>query len=106
MSRIAVVGSGIAGLSAAWLLSRAHEVWVFEQEAHIGGHTHTETVGTLEGPVPVDTGSIVHNRVNYPNFVRLMEELVVDTCASDMSFAASGNAHPWCSRGLNGLFAE
>jgi len=106
MSRIAVVGSGIAGLSAAWLLSRDHEVWVFERDARIGGHTHTVTVDTPEGPVPVDTGFIVHNQVNYPKFVRLMEELGVETCASDMSFATSGNAHPWCSLGLNGLFAE
>ena len=106
MSRIAVVGSGIAGLSAAWLLSRAHEVWVFEKDARIGGHTHTVTVDTPEGPVPVDTGFIVHNRVNYPNFIRLLDELGVATCPSDMSFAASGNAHPWCTVGLNGLFAE
>lgn len=106
MSRIAVVGSGIAGLSAAWLLSRAHEVWVFEKADRIGGHTHTVPVSSREGLVPVDTGFIVHNRVNYPNFVRLMAELRVDTCPSDMSFAASGNALPWCSRGLNGLFAE
>lgn len=106
MSRIAVIGSGIAGLSAAWLLSPEHEVWVFERDTRIGGHTHTVTVDTPDGPVPVDTGFIVHNRVNYPNFVRLMAELQVETCPSDMSFAASGNAHPWCSRGLNGLFTE
>ncbi|MFZ1377447.1 MAG: FAD-dependent oxidoreductase [Geothrix sp.] len=106
MSRIAIIGSGIAGLSCAWLLSREHEVWVFEKEDRIGGHTHTVTLATPDGPVPVDTGFIVHNQVNYPTFLRLMAELHVETCPSDMSFAASGNAFPWCSRGLNGLFTE
>ncbi len=106
MSRIAIIGSGIAGLSCAWLLSRDHEVWVFEKEDRVGGHTHTVKVSTPDGPVPVDTGFIVHNQVNYPTFLRLMAELRVDTCPSDMSFAASGNAFPWCSRGLNGLFTE
>lgn len=105
--KVAVVGSGIAGLGAAWALTRAgHEVWVFEKEARIGGHTHTATVDTPEGPVPVDTGFIVHNRPNYPNLIRLLEELGVPTCDSDMSFAFQGAGLLWSSRGLNGLLAD
>ncbi len=104
--KIAVIGSGISGLSAAWLLSRAHEVTLFEREDRIGGHTHTQSVATPEGRIPVDTGFIVHNRATYPNFCRLMAELGIDTAPSDMSFAAQGVDLPWCSRGLNGLFCE
>jgi uncharacterized protein len=104
--RIAVIGSGISGLSAAWLLSRVHEVTLFEKAERIGGHTHTQSVATPEGPVAVDTGFIVHNRATYPNFCRLMDEVGIDTVPSDMSFAAQGVALPWCSRGLNGLFCE
>ncbi|HJW34391.1 MAG TPA: FAD-dependent oxidoreductase [Holophagaceae bacterium] len=104
--KIAVIGSGISGLSAAWLLSRVHEVTLFEKEDRIGGHTHTHSVATPEGPVAVDTGFIVHNRATYPNFCRLMAELGIDTTPSDMSFAAQGVDLPWCSRGLNGLFCE
>lgn len=104
--KVAVVGGGIAGLGAAYALSRQHEVWVFEREERLGGHTHTVTVPTEAGLVPVDTGFIVHNRENYPLLVRLLEELGVPTASSDMSFACQGGELDWCSRGLNGLFTD
>lgn len=105
-ARVAVIGSGIAGLTAAYLLSRRYEVIVFEKEGRIGGHTHTVTAETLDGSVPVDTGFIVHNPTRYPNFVRLMNELGVLTAPSDMSFAFHGRGLEWCSRGLNGLLTQ
>ena len=104
--RIAIIGSGIAGLGAAHFLSPDHEVWVFEKENRIGGHTHTVRVNTPEGLVPVDTGFIVHNRENYPNLVALLDQLGVPPCPSDMSFAYQGPEFEWCSRGLNGLFTQ
>jgi protoporphyrinogen oxidase len=60
---IAVVGTGIAGMSAAWLLSKSHTVTVYEQDRRIGGHTNTVEVPDLNGPIPVDTGFIVYNEV-------------------------------------------
>jgi predicted NAD/FAD-binding protein len=101
--KIAIIGSGISGLGAAYRLSARHEVHVFEREGRVGGHTHTVN---LEDGTAVDTGFIVHNRVNYPLFVRLMEELGVQTGPSDMSFAFDGPELPWCSRGLNGVLTK
>ncbi len=108
MKRIAVIGSGISGLSAAYYLSRRHEVHVFERDNRLGGHTHTVIVDSDHGPVPVDTGFIVHNERTYPNFCRLIAELGVDTQPSDMSFAVTGHdgAFEYSSRGLNGFFAQ
>ena len=83
---IAVVGTGISGMSAAWLLSQKHDVTVYEQEPRLGGHTHT--VQTPSG-TPVDTGFIVYNDVNYPNLVALFDHLKVPTKPSEMSFAVS-----------------
>lgn len=103
---VAVIGSGISGLTAAWLLSQRYRVTLFEKDNRLGGHTHTQRVSTRTGEVDVDTGFIVHNRENYPGFCRLMAALGVDTCESDMSFAASGVALPWCSRGLSGAFTQ
>ena len=106
--RIAVVGSGVAGLTAAWLLSRRHEVTLLERDPRVGGHTRTLKVP--DGPdrgTPVDTGFIVMNHRNYPLFTRVLEQLRVELRDSDMSFSwhdpASGFA--WCGTNLRGLFA-
>jgi len=71
MKNIAVIGAGISGLAAAYLLSRRHRVHLFEKEARLGGHTNTVVVPTPGGGVPLDTGFLVHNERTYPNLVRL-----------------------------------
>lgn len=92
MTRIAVVGTGISGLTAAWLLSRRHAVTVFEAELRPGGHTHTHDL-TVDGQeVRVDTGFIVYNDRNYPNFTRLLEALDVSGRPTDMSFSVANAA--------------
>lgn len=112
MSRIAVIGSGISGMAAAYLLSRRHEVWLFEKDSRLGGHTHTHRIETgsgslARGTVSIDTGFIVHNDRTYPNFVRLLAELGVERQPSSMSFGVSSAKRDfeYSSRGLNGLFA-
>lgn len=87
--RIAIVGSGIAGLSAAWLLSQRHAVTLFESNRTLGGHSNTVEVTDDRAVLPVDTGFIVYNETNYPNLVALFAALAVPTAPSDMSFAAS-----------------
>ncbi|MCI0750055.1 MAG: FAD-dependent oxidoreductase [Nevskiales bacterium] len=83
---MAVIGSGIAGLSAAWRLSQKHEVVLFEKEQRVGGHTHT--VGVPDGPA-VDTGFIVYNERNYPQLTKLFRHFGVETGPSPMSFGVS-----------------
>lgn len=78
-------------MSAAWLLSRRHEVTLYERNDRLGGHSNTVTVNTSLGPTPVDTGFIVYNDVTYPNLVALFEHLGVATKLSDMSFGVSLN---------------
>jgi uncharacterized protein len=87
--RIAVVGSGIAGMSAAWLASSEHNVTVYEREQRIGGHTHTVDAQTSRGTIPVDTGFIVYTEENYPNLTALFRHLDVKTEESEMTFAVS-----------------
>ncbi len=86
---IAVVGSGIAGLGAAWALSRNHRVTVYEEALRLGGHARTVHVDDGDRSVPVDTGFIVYNERNYPNLVQLFEFLGVATEPSEMSFSVS-----------------
>ncbi len=108
MKRIAVIGSGIAGLTSAYYLSRKHEVSLFEKETRLGGHTHTVTVDCSSGPMAVDTGFIVHNDLTYPNLVRLLAELEIPRINSDMSFAVScrKTGYEYSSRGVRGFFAQ
>ncbi|HEX4873226.1 MAG TPA: FAD-dependent oxidoreductase [Nevskiaceae bacterium] len=96
--KIAVIGSGISGLSSAWLLARRHAVHLYEAETRLGGHTHTVEVPLADGRVqPVDTGWIVYNGLNYPNLTALFGELGVQTRPTSMSFGVSlgGGAYEW-----------
>lgn len=113
--KIAVIGAGISGLSAAWQLSGdGHLVSLFEADAYFGGHTNTVDI-TVDGQrFGVDTGFLVFNHRTYPNLVRLFDELQVPTTASDMSFAVkmpvSDNANArvleWAGSNLDTVFAQ
>ncbi|MET4695669.1 NAD(P)/FAD-dependent oxidoreductase [Endozoicomonas lisbonensis] len=109
---IAVIGSGISGLSAAWLLSKQHNVTLFEKDDRFGGHSHTVAVDDDQQSVPVDTGFIVFNEATYPNLTAFFEHLDVDVINTDMSFAVSmtrpGNKNniEYSGSDLNGLFAR
>jgi len=106
--RIAVVGAGIAGVSAAWLLSQSHDVDVYEAEPGLGGHTKTIDVDCGSGPFPVDTGFQVFNRRTYPNLTRFFEHLGVDATDATMSFSVQvGDAGiEWSGSSLDSVFAQ
>lgn len=105
--RIAIIGGGISGLAAAYLLSPHHAVTVFEAEQRLGGHARTVLAG-LRGEQPVDTGFIVFNFANYPHLTRMFQDLDVPIAKSDMSFGASidGGRIEYALRTLNSLTAQ
>ena len=106
--RLAVIGGGIAGLGAAWLLRKRYDVTVFERERHIGGHSNTVEVDENGRRVPIDTGFMVFNKVTYPYLVRLFDELRVPIKRTEMSFSVRNDELDieYNGMGLNRVFAQ
>ncbi len=106
--KIAIVGTGIAGLTAAYHLHRDHDITVFEQGDHVGGHANTVVVPTEAGEIGLDTGFLVYNEATYPSFTSLLRELEVATHPSEMSFSVQCRrcAVEYSARSVRGLFAR
>ena len=104
--RIAIVGSGIAGLGVAWLLEKKHDVTVFEAAPRVGGHAHTVPVEIRNELIWVDTGFIVFNDLNYPNLIQLFDVLGVPTEPSTMSFSVSVGRVFEYAGSVSGLLAD
>ena len=106
--KVAIVGTGISGLSAAWLLSQRHDVTLYERADRVGGHSNTIVASVGGNSLPVDTGFIVFNRRTYPNLAALFELLKVPTQVSEMSFAVSmdGGELEYSGGGISGVFGQ
>ena len=106
--KIAVVGSGISGLSAAYYLSKNHQVDLFEKDDHFGGHSHTIDLNISAKKIAVDIGFIVFNFKTYPNLIKFFNENKIEIEKSDMSFSVSlrNTLFEYCGKGLDGIFAN
>ena len=106
--KVAVIGSGISGLSAAYHLSKKYHVDLFEKEDHFGGHSHTIDLILGSKKVSVDIGFIVFNYRTYPNLIKFFEENKIAIEKSDMSFSVSvkNTKFEYCGKGLNGIFSN
>ena len=106
--KIAVVGSGISGLSAAYYLSKKHHVDLFEREDHFGGHSHTIDLFFDEKKISVDIGFIVFNFQTYPNLINFFKENDIQIEKSNMSFSVSvdNTKFEYCGKGLSGIFCN
>ena len=106
--KIAVIGSGISGLSAAYYLSKKHHVDIFEKGDHFGGHSHTLDLKIGTKKIAVDIGFIVFNFKTYPNLINFFKENDVQIEKSNMSFSVSvdNTNFEYCGKGLNGIFSN
>ena len=106
--KIAVIGSGISGLSAAYYLSKKFKVDLFEQDDHFGGHSYTFDIKEVDKTIPVDLGFIVFNKQTYPNLIKFFKELDIPFEKSDMSFSVSikNSSVEYGGKGLNAIFAN
>lgn len=104
--KIAIVGSGVSGLGAAYALGDVHQVTLFEKDQRLGGHANTVSVDYDGRRIDVDTGFIVYNTRNYPNLCGLLAALGVESVETDMSFAFSGQGVEWSSNFPRGVFAQ
>jgi predicted NAD/FAD-binding protein len=108
LMRVAIIGSGVSGLTCAHLLRRKHDVTVIESELRPGGHAHTRDIFFEGRPLRVDTAFIVYNERNYPIFSRMLQELNVATRTSDMSFSVSDATSniEWSGSSAATIFAQ
>ena len=106
--KIAIVGSGISGLTCAYLLNREHDITVFEKNDYVGGHTHTHEIEYDGEVLSVDSGFIVYNEWTYPNFIKLLDQLGVERQLTRMGFSVKSekNNLEYAGHSLNGLFAQ
>ncbi len=106
--KLAIVGSGISGLSSAYYLSKNHKVDLFEKEDHFGGHSHTIDIKIQDNIIPVDIGFIVFNKKTYPHLINFFEENNIAIEKSNMSFSVSvrGSEIEYCGKGISGIFSN
>ena len=106
--KLAIIGSGISGLSAAYYLSKNHKVDLFEKEDHFGGHSHTIDIKIQDNIIPVDIGFIVFNKKTYPNLINFFEENNIAIEKSNMSFSVSvrDSEIEYCGKGISGIFSN
>lgn len=108
MKRVAIVGTGIAGLGCAHLLHNEYDIVLFEQNNYVGGHTNTIDAPEDGKSIPIDTGFMVFNHETYPNLTKLFQELKVETKPTDMSISVQSLEHgiEWCGSSLNQVFGQ
>ena len=106
--KVAIIGSGISGLTAGYLLNRKHDISIFEANDYIGGHTHTHEVKVKNRNYTIDSGFIVYNERTYPNFIKLLDQLGVERQLSTMGFSvkSTNEDYEYSGESINSLFAK